>query len=784
MSRPFQWPWHLQGLLGKSAAYGGDTLAEHTWQVLYKLAELYRLRPRLAFLGQPSVNLWHCLFWACWLHDFGKVATGFQAMLRGGDLWKRRHEVVSLLFLDWIAEDLSDTEQTMIGAAIAAHHRDASVIGKRYPTTCPQDFAPLVGELHREDLLGLWQWIDECSSSWIQALHFEHADVHTLSLLSREEAVRNVLVCGTERLAFRLDQYQHWVNEFLTNPVFPPVLISPLLFRGLTITADHMASAHLQRLLPALQEPWPTFATRTLPGKTIYAHQTASAEHCGRSALLIAPTGSGKTDAALAWILGDGTGKVPRLFYVLPYQASMNAMWKRLQKSFAPEMVGLQHGRAEQSLYLTLLHPKYHLLPEDAARRAHREKNMNQLHARPIVILSPYQLLKAVFQLKGFEAMLANYAQAAFVFDEIHAYEPKRLALILVMIRYFREYLEARFFIMSATFPTMLQKRIEAALALDSVSLIPPDPESLSIRRHHLLLLPGNLLSHGLKSILADFRQGKQVLVCLNSVPRARQVYEELKRQEDVQGRIVLIHSRYMQKHRFPREQQIQEECGVEMPSARPFIVVGTQVVEVSLDIDLDVIYTDPAPLEALLQRFGRINRKGFKPVCPVFVFRQPNSGQGIYMDELVQATLWKLDQFHDQDIEEASITGWLDAIYQLPTICDAWERAYDEAEQDATMLLQNLRPFESNPQSEQEFEAMFDSVEVVPEAYVSHYLQALEREQYLEANQYLVSIKKKDECRLYREGKIAPLVDQQGKWCGQSVLVSYTEEHGLLLHD
>src|SRR6266550_5017049 len=103
---PSHWPDWLDDTWAKSRQEGeksGESLARHTWNVLERLAELARLRLQLASqLAAPDV--WHCLFWACFLHDFGKAANGFQKMVKEKDVrWRRRHEVLSLAFLDWIA---------------------------------------------------------------------------------------------------------------------------------------------------------------------------------------------------------------------------------------------------------------------------------------------------------------------------------------------------------------------------------------------------------------------------------------------------------------------------------------------------------------------------------------------------------------------------------------------------------------------------------------------------------------------------------------------------------
>ncbi|NJP07350.1 MAG: hypothetical protein HC837_17870 [Chloroflexaceae bacterium] len=75
--KPSIWPHDLDQIKAKSAALGGETLAQHTWDVLVKLAEHHHLRPGLNDRAATPM-LWNCLFWAGWLHDFGKAAHGFR----------------------------------------------------------------------------------------------------------------------------------------------------------------------------------------------------------------------------------------------------------------------------------------------------------------------------------------------------------------------------------------------------------------------------------------------------------------------------------------------------------------------------------------------------------------------------------------------------------------------------------------------------------------------------------------------------------------------------------
>jgi CRISPR-associated endonuclease/helicase Cas3 len=775
--KPSLWPDNLNHMLAKSADRGGETLAQHTWDVLEKLAALHCLRPTLPDLAHMP-ELWHCLFWTCLLHDFGKVARGFQARLRGGEPWPHRHEVLSLAFFDWIAPALTENEQYAIVAAIASHHRDASEIQRRYPRIDPSVIALLLAELDISTVGLLWHWIDTCAASWIETLSLTSSGVKPLPLMPYDPAVSLVEHQGVERVRYWLRRYERWVDTLRNTPLAGYQVIFPILLRGLTTTADHMASAHLKTLPDPIQESWQSLARRILkPGQHHYPHQEASANGSRRSTLLISPTGSGKTEAALYWALGDGSVAVPRLFYALPYQASMNAMYDRLrdkQKGFGTEAVGLQHGRAVQALYARLIDQES--LPASTSALVSWEKNINSLHARPVKVFSPYQMLKAAFQLRGFEGMLTDYAQAAFIFDEIHAYEPGRLALILAMIEYLRINYDARFFVMSATFPDIIRSKLVKALDFVPADILLADQSVFQkFRRHRLHLLPGGLLEHGIGRIVADVQAGKSVLTCVNTVRRAQAVRQELLNAGLSSEQVLLIHSRYILKDRIAREQEVLKRSSIGVQS-QPFVLVATQVVEVSLNIDLDTIYTDPAPLEALLQRFGRVNRACTKHICPVYVFRQPDDGQYVYNERLVRRTLSELEDHDGDDIEESQINDWLDCIYNDQEIRQQWNEEYQRISQSAQLVLKNLRPFESDAQLEKDFDAMFDNVEVLPRRFEQAYLQCLNMNDFLQASQYFVGISRKKYQQLANKGLVLPIVEPTGKQNKWMVRLQYND--------
>lgn len=780
--RPSRWPDWLEDVWAKSAEKGAggspESLAQHTWLVLERFSDLVRLRPDLPQrIGVP--RLWHVLFWAILIHDFGKAATGFQARLRGGPRWPYRHEVLSLAFVDWIAGAFTADELPWVVAAVASHHRDAEEIQTRYtPLDDPDEediVAKLIAELPADSLRGMWRWLSECSEDWIHSLGLNQAGVHAAPLPEIEQAVQLVRQKGSHQIYDWLCLYRRFVKQIAQSDDYR-LLIGTLTLRGHIVNADQSASAHVKRL------PKVDFATTTvlercgIDSRRLYRHQRL-AEKTSGSALLIAPTGSGKTEAAQLWAARQAAeGRLTRLFYTLPYQASMNAMQRRLAQTYGEAHVGILHGRALSALYRMMLEKEYG--PEQAAKEARWARNLAQLNHQPVRVFSPYQMLKGMYRLKGYEALLLDYHGAAFIFDEIHAYEVRRLAMILKTIEYLARHYDARFLVMSATFPGLIRQKLQAAL--NAPAEIWADEEVFTqFRRHRIHLLDGELTDEkNLQRICHDACNGKSVLVVCNVVARAQNVYALLReRLADQAIDVILLHSRFTIRDRLHKEELIRQAVGSRSSVRRPVVLVATQAVEVSLDIDLDTLYSDPAPLEALIQRFGRVNRRRLQPsFAPVHVFCLPNDGQKIYEEDLVRRTLDILNRENEKPIDESLIRSWLDEIY-TGAIAERWEREYARAaEEFEAICIRTLRAFESDHLLQEKFYKAFDGLEVLPGDLYDEYVQ-LQEEEPLRAHDLLVPISWRSYHVLARQG----LVRAGDRRIPPVVLTSYTSDQGLL---
>jgi CRISPR-associated endonuclease/helicase Cas3 len=301
------------------------------------------------------------------------------------------------------------------------------------------------------------------------------------------------------------------------------------------------------------------------------------------------------------------------------------------------------------------------------------------------------------------------------------------------------------------------------------------------------LVLEGRLSEQIADRIRTDWQAGRVVLVCLNRIADAQRVYRLLRDTLTLKpdDEIVLLHGRFNGQDRARKEAVLMSRAGVGRADRRPFICVATQVVEVSLNVDFDTLYTDPAPLEALLQRFGRVNRgRGAgSPLLPVHVLTQPDApaAQKPYLPydaPMVERSVEVLRRYCDGGpIDEALVTTMLGEIYSGDLLAQ-WEQEYAaSALTFCRDILQGMEAFKSG--DAHEFYRLFDSTEVLPIGALDAYLDAREQRGYLEASQYLVGVS----YALYREfddyGLIVHARDLEDDYADH-IRVVYDAEYGL----
>ena len=300
--------------------------------------------------------------------------------------------------------------------------------------------------------------------------------------------------------------------------------------------------------------------------------------------------------------------------------------------------------------------------------------------------------------------------------------------------------------------------------------------------RHRVKVKPGKLVD-SLEEIQQRLEQGQKVLVVCNTVIMAQQVYQTLKAE-----RRVLLHGAFTGRDRYRHERELQQE--------RIDLLVGTQAIEVSLDIDYDCIYTEPAPLDALIQRFGRVNRKREKGICDCMVFEERNEvDRFIYRNEQVIArTLEILKQMTGKQEGIVREVFWQEAMdYVYPD----WEEKDKEDYEQTVRLLEytvfhELAPLDYSERREEEFKEQFTGVQVLPVVLRSEYQKLLEEHQFVKAESLLVNLNERRFMSLRKNQQIVkerfPFeTDDAGKLHDKSVYSinrRYTEELGLLIDE
>jgi len=180
-----------------------------------------------------------------------------------------------------------------------------------------------------------------------------------------------------------------------------------------------------------------------------------------------------------------------------------------------------------------------------------------------------------------------------------------------------------KFLLMTATIPPFIQKEIDRRIGDDfkTLNLFEEDTELANFSKHKVQLkvegYKEDQLSYSnslLQEIIKRAVEGDhRVLVVLNTVKQAQAVFDDLRNIAKDSVDIRLFHSRFTQSHRKEKESDLSKFIGNNNDSRndiRPKILVATQVVEASLDLDADYLFTELAPWDSLIQRMGRVLRE------------------------------------------------------------------------------------------------------------------------------------------------------------------------------
>ncbi|MQF69052.1 CRISPR-associated helicase Cas3' [SAR202 cluster bacterium AD-804-J14_MRT_500m] len=398
---------------------------------------------------------------------------------------------------------------------------------------------------------------------------------------------------------------------------------------------------------------------------------------CGPTLIVIeAPTGEGKTEAALTLadrlISNGSTG----LYIALPTQATSNQIYARLKDFLADRYSDspivnsiLLHGHSSISGEMEILE---NMTPEEKPVDLNDSYNYEDLTSvgaaewftyRKRGLLAPFgagtidQILLGVLQVRHGFVRIFGLANKVVVIDEVHAYDTYMSELLQQLLRWLAA-IDASVILLSATLPYQRRRSLMDAygqglnksqvMSVDSeyprISWIESTGSETKYHSKHVFTSSLNTRQIVLEKAPTDFSTigdnletalsagGCAAVIC-NTVDRAQEMYKELRKRftgkcSDGDPEIQLLHSRFLFKDRQRLEQRVLRRYGKPGDSSiRPdrSILVATQIIEQSLDLDFDLMVSDIAPIDCIIQRAGRLQRHQRDNRNPSFIGKPPH---------------------------------------------------------------------------------------------------------------------------------------------------------------
>jgi CRISPR-associated endonuclease/helicase Cas3 len=345
--------------------------------------------------------------------------------------------------------------------------------------------------------------------------------------------------------------------------------------------------------------------------------------------------------------------------------------------------------------------------------------NEAKLLSEKITFCTVDQVFKFPFLYKGYEKHYVNFAHSKIVIDEIQAYSPMILAVLIKGLEMIHA-IGGKFMIMTATMPTIFMQRLLERGVIKESDYKEKRFFDNRLKRHSVRLFEQSIGS----SINEILRRGKKkkVLVIANTVRKATELYEAIRERG---GNVRMVHSRYAAKDRYQLENEIRAFAPNKQNEEQnePGIWVTTQIVEASIDIDFDFLFTELSTLDSLFQRMGRVyrSRNYYGRTPNIFVFAGDCSGIRHVYDSVIHRNSYQL-------LSGALGTGHLLESTKMELV----ETLYDEVNlrgstyathlTECLHILDSMESYETSSTKAQQLLRDIDSVNIIPEVYYEEY--------------------------------------------------------------
>jgi CRISPR-associated endonuclease/helicase Cas3 len=631
-------------LLAKSIRNGKEiTLIQHLSETEQSAGLIFRLDGRWGHSwcrffkiggGENQKKFLLNLRIAALFHDLGKANIDFYRAVNKKGFYPQllRHEHLSALFLhipevrQWLSANPS-LDLEVITGAVLSHHLKASGEEGDWRWGKPQTTGKTI-QLYLQHaevketlqkiatIAGLGEYPDLQVSTWANNSYWQ--EIYSLGVKAAREferklrkdrdrlslllAVKAGLIVS-DAVASGLVREGHSIEEWIEEVVHADALKS-----------TDIASAVIEPRIRQIKEKRGTF--------TYDPFQTETAKQ-GSRALLLAACGAGKTLAAWKWAERIAeTHSIGRVIFLYPTRGTATEGF-RDYVGWAPEAEGtLLTGTATYEL------EQMEANPNDAVRGKKFVPDESQVRLFALGFWSKRYFSATVDQFLGFIehsytglCLLPALADSAVIIDEVHSFSRGMFDSLVSFLEHF----DVPVLCMTATLPPSRKKELVEKLGLKAY---PTDTdfeklETLKIKEEHpryRIHRVENSDQAMQKAIEAYQQRNERVLWVVNTVDRCRQVAQQLK--ERLKVDVLVYHSRFKLEDRKNRHADVVNAF---QQTEKPAIAVTTQVCEMSLDLDADVLVTEIAPIPALVQRAGRSNRhlvRGMEFQASIYYYR------------------------------------------------------------------------------------------------------------------------------------------------------------------
>lgn len=613
------------------AKSNGTTFQSHTEDLLQGI-EVFYTRYKDSF---PE-DWWKALKYAALLHDLGKIDPEFQNMLKNNSSRAPGlnnsvpHSLLSIMLFQPYCLKLQDLElKHTVVSAVAFHHWRSYfsdiLIGHRTNE---------IREKAKNILKDKDTWVEYCKQLKESLKALAEKYLLESDIIQLNEELLEYLACGN------ILGYSGLLNPPYSL-VFLPEKIRKSMYSeendrmrifisGNLLRADHFASLVEDNpcikitdiesgSIPGIED-----LDRVLSGKfgcEYWQKEFFTEKQPGlrnSNMVLVAPTGFGKTEFSYIWAAGLKT------IMILPMRAAVNKIWERTRElfgelggEFKKEDVALLHGDASLEIYLRQEDNNEQETEGERRKALELARHLSKSY----IVGTADQIAPAALRYPGYERILAALMIGGLVIDEIQAYDPRAAAIVTHLVQQNSAF-GGKTLLMTATLPPFIKQELQKRLDLKPeqiVYLIEQDdfrPIAKSCRHKVSFLFSGEQYSKTVTSVIERALKGQKVLVVMNTVKAACLIYEEIRKRLKSDSlltiRTSLFHSRFTTGKRQELEREIVEELMPNKPERnnKACIVVTTQIVEASIDMDADVLFTEPAPADSLIQRMGRVYRR------------------------------------------------------------------------------------------------------------------------------------------------------------------------------